>query len=608
MRTKAKRQLSAAHREQLIAGSGLTAKVIEARGYFSATNGDLRRLGFKGYQCAPGLVIPQFDPKGLNGGYQLRRDQPRKDRDGREVKYETPAGSRLHLDVNPLMVKALSDPSVDLLITEGAKKGDAAVSHGICAVDVPGVWGWKKAGQPIADWDLIPLKGRQVFIAFDSDVMAKAEVAKALEELTGYLAASGADVHCIYLPNQRNGAKQGIDDYLLIHPNATLQALAAKKATKSLTRFTTADGAVPAAIEWWWTDHIPVGKFGLLDGDPGFGKSVILCDLIASATSGRALPDGSRPLRVGGVVLFAAEDGYLDTIVPRLDAAGADRSKVIVAHAADHGHVMSLPRDLHALAELIDSIGAVLVAFDPWEFYLNADIIKGKEQRERFEPVKRLIADKRVVLIGTRHLNQQSGQKALYRGRGDITAIGMSRYGFIVGRDPKSENQRIDRVMVPLKYNLSPASRVHAVRYVVEEVALDALDKDGQPIRAPRIQWNGQTDITADQAVDSQGAQAVTAKQIMEAKVLPLLQMSGPMRSEDGWAIMRQHGINGRGNVSQACKDLGIHATKEGMSGPWWWYLDGQLEMVPGQMKVTVEKRPTSTNIHPRKATRGKNR
>ncbi len=602
------RLLSDFHREQLVNGSGVSRKVIAARGYFTATDNDLMRLGFKKYQLGSGLVIPQYDPSGANGGYQVRRDRPRKDREGREIKYETPAGSRLHLDVNPLMVKTLGDRSAELLITEGSKKVDAAASHGICGVSVPGVWGWKKDGQPITDWTLIPLKRRPVYIAFDSDVMVKPEVAKALDELSGYLTTLGADVTCIYLPTKPDGSKQGIDDYLLHHPRATLASLAAaKKSTAVNATLQTADEAEPKAIEWWWQYHIPTGKLGLQDGDPGLAKSAILCDLIASATTGRALPDGSKPLRTGGAVLFSAEDGYEDTIVPRLIAAGADLSKVLVAHAADYGRAIALPRDIEALEALITQMNAVLVAFDPWEFYLDADIIKGKEQRVAFESVKRLIADRKVVLIGNRHLNQQSGQKAMYRGRGDITAIGMARWGFIVGPDPHSENQQVERVMVPLKYNLAPRERVHGFRYRVEEVTLKETD-GGTRITAPRIQWNGQTDVTGDQVVDSQGAQRVTAKQIMEANVLPLLQQSGPQKSDDCWTIMRAHGINGTGNVSAACKALGIHATKEGMSGPWWWYLDGQLEMVPGQMKVKVEKRSASTNIHPRKAARVKTR
>jgi hypothetical protein len=363
-----------------------------------------------------------------------------------------------------------------------------------------------------------------------------------------------------------------------------------------ILRLGTADTGTADSVEWWWKDHIPVGKLGLLDGDPNLGKSVILCDLIASVTTGRALPDGSTPLRTGGAVLFASEDGYEDTVIPRLLAAGADLSRVLVAHAADYGRPIVLPRDLPDLEAAITRMDAVLLAFDPWEFYLNADIIKGKEQREAFEPVKNLIAQRKIILIGTRHLNQQSGQKAMYRGRGDMTAGGMSRYGFIVGPDPTSEQQDIDRVMVPLKWNLAPKSRIHAVQYCLEEVTLQVTDKNGKAITAPRIKWNGGTDVTADQVVGTQGSQRLTAKQIMEEKVLPRLQ-NGPILADDGWKIMEEHGIKSNGSITPARKALGIEATKEGMSGPWWWHLEGQE--VPGQQEVVVseESRPGVTTL-----------
>lgn len=336
-------------------------------------------------------------------------------------------------------------------------------------------------------------------------------------------------------------------------------------------RWSTADQGRLAAIAWWWPNHIPSGKLGLLDGDPGLGKSVILCDLIASATTGRALPDGSTPSRTGGAILYAPEDGYGDTIIPRLKAAGADLSKVLVAHAADFGETIQLPRDLPILEEQIEFVDAVLLAFDPWEFYLEADIIKGREQRLALEPINQCIAERSVVLIGTRHLNQQSGQKALYRGRGDITGIGVSRYGFIVGKDPKSEDPD-DHVMVPHKHNLAPRKRVRAVKYRVEEAFLTG------DVTAPRIAWNGVSDVTPDQALGTEGSKPQTAREIMEQEILPRLQAEGPMPSDEGWAVLTGFGIKNSETISRARAKLGIRASKQRgrIGGDWYWHLPGQ--------------------------------
>jgi hypothetical protein len=339
---------------------------------------------------------------------------------------------------------------------------------------------------------------------------------------------------------------------------------------------TTADKAEAIAVDWWWTNYIPAGKFGLLDGDPGLGKSLITTGLVASATSGRPLPDGSLPTRVGGAVIFAAEDGYEDTILPRLQAAGADLSRVLVAHAADHGEPLELPRDIGLVAALMRRMEAVIAIFDPFERYLGADIIKGREQRLALEPVIKCFAELDAVLLGTRHLNQQSGQRALYRGRGDITGIGVSRYGFIVGPDPKSQDPK-DRVFVPHKVNLVDQDRVRALRYRVDErdLGVDAL---GRPLAAAVVTWNGVTDVSADQALGSDSAKPQNTEDLIAQEILPRLE-SGPLLASVAWELMADFGVKSRDGITRARKKLGIVSTKKGdfTDSAWWWHLPGQV-------------------------------
>jgi hypothetical protein len=58
-------QLLPYHLDQLATGSGISAEVIAARGYFSATTAAaLAALGFADYQCLPGLVMPIYSPQG----------------------------------------------------------------------------------------------------------------------------------------------------------------------------------------------------------------------------------------------------------------------------------------------------------------------------------------------------------------------------------------------------------------------------------------------------------------------------------------------------------------------------------------------------------------
>jgi hypothetical protein len=115
----------------------------------------------------------------------------------------------------------LGDPKTPLWITEGSKKADALASHGACVISLTGVWGFKGKNEfgaitLLSDWDRIAIKDRLVYLAFDSDVIAKEMVRKALEHLGEHLSRKGANIVVVYLPQDGN-QKVGIDDYLLNH-------------------------------------------------------------------------------------------------------------------------------------------------------------------------------------------------------------------------------------------------------------------------------------------------------------------------------------------------------------------------------------------------------
>src|SRR4051794_16930794 len=103
----------------------------------------------------------------------------------------------------------------------------------------------------------------------------------------------------------------------------------------------------PRPVEWLWPGRLPAGKLVVLDGDPGDGKSTMLTDLSARLSVGGAFPDGHQSPRPRSVVLLSAEDAADDTIRPRLDAAGADPTRVVifdgVTTVADDGSTSTRP-------------------------------------------------------------------------------------------------------------------------------------------------------------------------------------------------------------------------------------------------------------------------
>lgn len=245
--------LSDQHRHMLEVESGISDEVIAARGYRTVeTKAALERLGFaQSQRLVPGLLIPVHGVTGELVTHQLRPDSPRWLK-GKRLRYETPSGSRMGLDVPPMARQHLGTPTVPLWITEGAKKADAAVTRGAACVAILGVWNWRgtndQGGKTVlADLEAIALNGRDVMLAFDSDVVDKDPVWLALTRLGAVMEARGASVRVVRIPNGEAGAKVGLDDYLVA--GGTLEAL----------RFT----AQPLSA---FEKHRPSGPYRFADG------------------------------------------------------------------------------------------------------------------------------------------------------------------------------------------------------------------------------------------------------------------------------------------------------------------------------------------------------
>lgn len=238
-------RLAPNHLAMLRVESAITDEVIRARGYWTARDAaELRTLGFAPQQCRlPALVLPIWTLDGNDGLCMIRPDAPRsldqkkKPRlpDGtypqRILKYEFPRGAAMRLDCPPTCRPQVGDPAVPLWITEGQKKADSLTSHGLCAIALLGVWNWRGKNDlggltALVDWEHVALKGRDVRVVFDSDVMRKPEVRQALKRLTAFLQNRGAHVAAVYLPHGEHGNKQGVDDYFAAgHTPADLEGL-----------------------------------------------------------------------------------------------------------------------------------------------------------------------------------------------------------------------------------------------------------------------------------------------------------------------------------------------------------------------------------------------
>lgn len=157
-------------------------------------------------------------------------------------------------------------------------------------------------------------------------------------------------------------------------------------------------------VEFLWYPYIPYGKLTIIQGDPGAGKTTAVLQIAALLTKGEKLPEDDQEREPVNVIYQTAEDGLADTVKPRLEAAGADCSKVLVIDESEQGLGMS---DLR-IEEAIKQTGAKLVILDPIQAYLGSGV--DMHRANEIRPVMKHLGDIAekyncaIILIG--HMNK----------------------------------------------------------------------------------------------------------------------------------------------------------------------------------------------------------
>jgi hypothetical protein len=240
-------------------------------------------------------------------------------------------------------------------------------------------------------------------------------------------------------------------------------------------------------IEWLWRDHIPLGALTILDGDPGLGKSSFTVDLAARVSTGRLMPDGSKGCK-GPVLMIGSEDDPSRVVVPRLEAARANTSKVHLGHLVTGGdqegaELISLPDHFDYLEARIQEIRPALVVIDPIMSHLGSAIDSYKDQSARtvLAELANVAEVYGCAIILVRHLAKGQGRPALHRGGGSIAFVGAARAAFLIGKNPDDDKSR---VFAMTKTNFGPT--VESLGFSIEAG------------NAPRIHWEGSIDYSAD--------------------------------------------------------------------------------------------------------------
>lgn len=323
-----------------------------------------------------------------------------------------------------------------------------------------------------------------------------------------------------------------------------------KPKTFKARRYNTIDAV---DVEWLWQDRIAIGKLSLLVGEPGLGKTFCAIDIAARVSTGSPFADGVVP-PIGDAAILTAEDGAGDTIRPRLDAAGADVSRILhidgVSTVGDSVGFPSLKDDLAPLEQFLkDTPELRLLVIDPLAAYLGdkVDSHSNTQVRAVLGPLSELAERYRVALLGITHL-AKSEAKAINRVIGSIAFVAAARSCWLVAGDADDENKRL---FLPVKNNLA---RCSGLSYSIV---------DG------RCCWDDDAVlISADDIGGEDTTPRSEAKLWLEAK---LSDGAKPAK----WILnqAKADGISEK-TLRRAQKELGVISDK--LADAWAWHLPGQ--------------------------------
>lgn len=325
----------------------------------------------------------------------------------------------------------------------------------------------------------------------------------------------------------------------------------------------------PEQTRFLWPNRIPYGKVTLLEGDPGGGKTTLSLQIAANVTLGHPFPDEAGEPRdrrpPANVIYMTAEDGLADTIRPRLDAAGADPSRVFCLTGkqavGEDGRVIEAGftlADVEVLRRAVRDLRPDLVVIDPVQAYLGAavDMHRANEVRPLLTALGNVAEEFVCAIVCIRHLRKSSSDRAIHRGLGSIDFAAQARSILLVGQDPENEHLR---VLAHVKSSLAPAC---------PSISFE--------LGVTGFRWAGVSSITADMLLAPRQGQEDRNAEDEAASWLEEMLSDGPVPARDIKRAAGDAGLSWR-TVERAKARLSVRSGRSSMgntgAGAWLWEL-----------------------------------
>jgi putative DNA primase/helicase len=326
-----------------------------------------------------------------------------------------------------------------------------------------------------------------------------------------------------------------------------------------------AEDVKPEQVEWLWRGRIPKGMITILAGRPDQGKGLLAARVAADVTQ----PEPVAPETASGmkVLYSAAEDSMGLMTRPRLEAAGADLSKVYLDR-------FRLPVDFDMLKFFVEKRGIGLVIMDPFASHLSGGISRHSDN-------VRVVTDPLAAFIeqtGTSVLIIEHALKRLPAGGHVINAIGgagsglsaAARAAYVFGVDPDDDDKRI---MAKAKLNIAPEPRALSFNVETEETEvgeIPVLEYDDElqsfnPMKLFEKPKDGKSGRPPDKRADA--AEWLTQH----------LATNGPMKAGVVAEDAKQRGMSQR-TLRRAADDMEVVRTPPGGGRNCVWDLSDKLK------------------------------
>lgn len=344
-------------------------------------------------------------------------------------------------------------------------------------------------------------------------------------------------------------------------------------------------------VSWIWPGRIQRGGMTMATGQTKVGKGIWLASVVATITTAGKWPFDqahfSAPM--GSVIWITSEDGVKSRLRPRLEAAGADVSKVHVIKmtkpkAGKKGRMrgVDLTRDINKLEAVIKQLGdVVLVIFDPLNQFLGIklDDRSSTQVRGALGPLLPLAEDLGIAMIGIAH------ESKVRQGAAVTASIGSQAFSSQARVNINILDELEDKMPTGRKF-LAVAGATDAepdeTKTYIYHIETRYVRADETEIKTAVLVWDEISDLTAQQIYmpepDNPANDFEERVHMTKQWLQGVLRLGEPMLTADvekafGQARKEKKLVSSNRALTQAVSDLGIERKQRKGHGQRSWFI-----------------------------------